>query len=127
MTAKRAIQRQSLPDVIASDLRERILSGDLAEGETIRQEALADEYDVDGESVAIELEPHDKAKLDYEVVMAGDLNPRKKTRRFRDGTRVVDSVTYGLVNVRTDGTNILCATLNEKKDKWEIEKFRSRF
>ncbi|WP_171103019.1 GntR family transcriptional regulator [Ruegeria sp. HKCCD7255] len=46
MKAKRAIQRQSLPDVIASDLRERILSGDLAEGETIRQEALADEYDV---------------------------------------------------------------------------------
>ncbi len=46
MGAKRAISRQSLPDVIASDLRERILSGDLAEGETIRQEALAEEYDV---------------------------------------------------------------------------------
>ncbi|KIC45696.1 GntR family transcriptional regulator [Ruegeria sp. ANG-S4] len=44
--AKRAIERQSLPDVIASDLRERILSGDLIEGETIRQEALAEDYDV---------------------------------------------------------------------------------
>ncbi|MDA7964029.1 GntR family transcriptional regulator, partial [Ruegeria sp.] len=41
-----AITRQSLPDVIANDLRDRILSGDLAEGETIRQEALAEEYDV---------------------------------------------------------------------------------
>ncbi|MGI9369745.1 MAG: GntR family transcriptional regulator [Ruegeria sp.] len=46
MAAKRAITRQSLPDVIASDVRERILSGELAEGETIRQEALAEEYDV---------------------------------------------------------------------------------
>ncbi len=46
MTARRAIVRQSLPEVIASDLRERILSGDLAEGETIRQEALAEDYDV---------------------------------------------------------------------------------
>ena len=46
MAAKRAIARQSLPDVIANDLRERILSGDLAEGETIRQESLAEEYDV---------------------------------------------------------------------------------
>ena len=43
---KRAITRQSLPDVITSDIRERILNGDLAEGVTIRQEALAEEYDV---------------------------------------------------------------------------------
>lgn len=46
MTRKRIISRKSLPDVIADDVRERILSGELAEGETIRQEALADEYDV---------------------------------------------------------------------------------
>ncbi|MCK0126232.1 GntR family transcriptional regulator [Gelidibacter sp. F2691] len=46
MTVKRKIARQSLPDVITNDLRERILSGDLAEGTVIRQEALADEYDV---------------------------------------------------------------------------------
>lgn len=46
MAGKRAIPRQSLPDVIANDLRERILSGNLAEGEAIRQEALADEYEV---------------------------------------------------------------------------------
>lgn len=46
MTGKRTISRQSLPDVIADDLRERILSGEMTEGETIRQEALAEEYDV---------------------------------------------------------------------------------
>ncbi|NRB15506.1 MAG: GntR family transcriptional regulator [Rhizobiales bacterium] len=46
MASKRIISRQSLPDVIADALRERILSGDMAEGETIRQEALATEYGV---------------------------------------------------------------------------------
>ncbi|MBO9447033.1 GntR family transcriptional regulator [Ruegeria sp. R14_0] len=46
MPRTRAIARQSLPDVITDDLRERILSGEMAEGETIRQEALAEEYDV---------------------------------------------------------------------------------
>ncbi len=46
LTAKRIIARQSLPDVIANDLRDRVLSGELAGGETIRQEALAEEYGV---------------------------------------------------------------------------------
>ena len=46
MVSPRAITRHSLPDVIAGDIRERILSGELAEGEAIRQEALAREYDV---------------------------------------------------------------------------------
>lgn len=46
MPPSRAISRQSLPETIASDLRERILSGELAEGEPIRQETLAEEYGV---------------------------------------------------------------------------------
>lgn len=46
MVGKRAISRKSLPDVIADDIRERILSGELAEGEAIRQESLAEDYDV---------------------------------------------------------------------------------
>ncbi|WP_428540066.1 GntR family transcriptional regulator [Profundibacter sp.] len=46
MAGKRIISRRSLPDVIADDIRERILSGEMAEGEIIRQEALAEEYDV---------------------------------------------------------------------------------
>ncbi len=46
MAGTRAISKKILPEVIADDVRERILSGELAEGETIRQEALAEEYDV---------------------------------------------------------------------------------
>ena len=46
MPTSRAISRQSLPETIVRDLRERILSGEMGEGEPIRQEALADEYGV---------------------------------------------------------------------------------
>lgn len=46
MPKGRAIVRQSLPDAIANDIRERILNGDLEEGTMIRQEALAEDYDV---------------------------------------------------------------------------------
>lgn len=41
--------------------------------------------------------------------------------------KVVDGIVYGLVNVRTDGNKILCATLNEGKSKWEVKRFTSRF
>ncbi|MDA5557701.1 GntR family transcriptional regulator [Shimia sp. MMG029] len=46
MSATRAVKKQSLPELITNDLRERILSGDLKEGEAIRQELLAEEYEV---------------------------------------------------------------------------------
>ena len=46
MVGKRTVNKQSLPEIIANDLRERILSGEMGEGEAIRQEALATEYDV---------------------------------------------------------------------------------
>ncbi len=77
--------------------------------------------------IEVELRPSDNAWMHYEVQKAGDLHPAKVKRYFRAGTRVVDRVTYGLVNVRTDGDKILCATLNEKKDQWEIATFESRF
>lgn len=46
MAGRRAVKKESLPEMIASDLRQRVLSGELAEGEAIRQELLAQEYDV---------------------------------------------------------------------------------
>jgi hypothetical protein len=41
--------------------------------------------------------------------------------------RVGDKFVYGLVNVRTDGSKILCAVLNEGNSSWEIKPFESRF
>jgi beta-lactamase superfamily II metal-dependent hydrolase len=67
-----------------------------------------------------------ETKIDYEVVKAGDLNPTKRSRTLAHRL-IVDGIVYGLVNVRTNGDRILCAVLNEKKNKWEYQSFESRF
>lgn len=41
--------------------------------------------------------------------------------------KVVKNLIYGLVNVRTDGKKILCATLDELSSDWKIKEFDSRF
>jgi hypothetical protein len=53
-----------------------------------------------------------------------------KTRRERvrlGNAMVVGGLIYGLINVRTDGKKILCATLDESNNRWRIKSFRSRF
>jgi hypothetical protein len=40
---------------------------------------------------------------------------------------VVGGLIYGLVNVRTNGRQILCATLDEQSAEWRIKSFDSRF
>lgn len=41
-----SIKRQSVPEAVAASLRDRILSGEFADGEQLRQEAIAAEYEV---------------------------------------------------------------------------------
>ena len=65
-------------------------------------------------------------KIDASVTKAGDLNPTTVTKSMA-GTYIVAGLIYGLVNVRTDGETILCATLNEKDATWQIKKVKSRF
>jgi beta-lactamase superfamily II metal-dependent hydrolase len=101
------------------------ISRSIAIGNLNRVRATID--DEEGSSIKVELERGSDTKFDYEVTTAGGLRPKKKTRGFDRRSKMVDSVTYGLVNVRTDGRKILCATLNENKHKWEIEEFESRF
>ena len=61
-----------------------------------------------------------KAKLQF--TSSGQV----RTRDFWQ-TMFVSGIVYGLVNVRTDGEKILCATMSETKREWEIETFMSRF
>lgn len=68
----------------------------------------------------------DKAEIEYKETKAGDRTPRTRTRKLGHSL-VVAGVIYGLVNVRTDGENILCAALNEKNYSWKIKKVKSRF
>jgi beta-lactamase superfamily II metal-dependent hydrolase len=60
------------------------------------------------------------------VTMAGDRNPRSQPRRMK-GACVVAGTVYGLVNVRTDGERILCATMNEAEHTWQVKSIQSRF
>jgi hypothetical protein len=64
--------------------------------------------------------------IDAKVTKAGDLNPTTVTRRFNN-TLIVAGLIYGLVNVRTDGTTLLCATLSEKDNTCQVKKLTSRF
>ena len=50
-------------------------------------------------------------------------NVRKRAWR----SRIMEKNHYGLVNVRTDGEMILCATLDETEKKWVTHSFPARF
>ncbi|HEX6848568.1 MAG TPA: MBL fold metallo-hydrolase [Chitinophagaceae bacterium] len=82
----------------------------------------------DPDKVAIEQQEfsEDKVNVFYKRTVSGALRPQKKEKTL-DQLKVVDGIVYGLVNVRTDGQRIICATLNEGKHKWEIKEFSSRF
>jgi beta-lactamase superfamily II metal-dependent hydrolase len=67
-----------------------------------------------------------KISIEASVTKPGDLNPSKLTRKL-DNTLIVAGLIYGLVNIRSDGETILCATLNEKDHSWQVRKFKSRF
>jgi beta-lactamase superfamily II metal-dependent hydrolase len=49
-----------------------------------------------------------------------------KTLALNDAL-VVAGLVYGLVNVRTDGEKILCATLSEKDQKWNLRKVEAQY
>ncbi|NUQ25448.1 MAG: hypothetical protein HUU34_15990 [Saprospiraceae bacterium] len=72
------------------------------------------------------LEPNTAIDVTYKETNAGDLKPSTKTKSFWD-KKIVGGIIYGLVNVRTDGKKILCATMSEKDGAWDIKTFTSRF
>jgi beta-lactamase superfamily II metal-dependent hydrolase len=67
-----------------------------------------------------------RVKVHYTEAKPGDLHPRKESRRLST-SNVVAGLIYGLVNVRTDGETILCATMNEGDGTWAVKSFESRF
>ena len=72
------------------------------------------------------LDENTQIDVTYKETNAGDLRPSTKTKSFWD-KKIVGGIIYGLVNVRTDGNKILCATLSEKNNDWDIKIFNSRF
>jgi beta-lactamase superfamily II metal-dependent hydrolase len=86
----------------------------------------AKDYETPLGNVDVHLENEFKTNISYTHTTSGGLNPTDKTKTM-NRLKVVDGIVYGLVNVRTDGNKILCATMNEGKSKWEIKTFYSRF
>ena len=68
-----------------------------------------------------------KSELEMKVTMSGDRNPRTVRRKLTDRSRALAGIVYGLVNVRTDGDKILCATMNEARHDWQVKTLSSRF
>lgn len=66
------------------------------------------------------------ARVHYRAVMPGDIQAREGFRALK-GCYVVGGLVYGLVNVRTDGRQILCAVRNEKNWTWDVKTFDARF
>ena len=64
--------------------------------------------------------------VEYLATKAGALKPTRGKRSLK-GCYVVGGIVYGLVNVRTDGTTILCATRNEADLSWKIKTLPARF
>ena len=68
----------------------------------------------------------EEVNIHFERRNSGALKGSKRIKKLSE-LKVIDGIVYGLVNVRTDGENIVCATLNEGKYKWDIKRFTSRF
>jgi hypothetical protein len=67
-----------------------------------------------------------RVRVHYTEAKPGDLHPKKASRRL-GSSYLVAGLIYGLVNVRTDGETILCATMNEGDGTWAVKTFESRF
>ncbi|MEM7529116.1 MAG: MBL fold metallo-hydrolase [Pseudomonadota bacterium] len=48
-------------------------------------------------------------------------------RRSLRGLRMMESNVYGLVNVRTDGERVMCASKRDSGNRWTIHTFKARF
>ena len=63
------------------------------------------------------------ANLDVPLGPVDKKNVSKRLWR----ARLMQKTHYGLVNVRTDGQTIMCATMDETEEKWIIHTFPARF
>ena len=63
--------------------------------------------------------------IQYGEAKPGSFRPKRGDRNLRN-SYVVAGVVYGLVNVRTNGTDVMCATMKESGDGWTVRSFAAR-
>ena len=77
-----------------------------------------------------EAQAHEEAKvtstLHYRESRPAFFTAKRATRRLK-GAYLATGVRYGLVNVRTDGNQIICATQREDGEGWTVRSFKARF
>lgn len=73
------------------------------------------------------LEVKGKALAGAKVTFPKKSGQEKAGWKTLDRALVLSGLVYGLVNVRTDGEKILCATMNESDQSWQIKTLKSRF
>ncbi|GAB5373839.1 MAG: hypothetical protein AcusKO_03010 [Acuticoccus sp.] len=99
--------------------------------ETARSVSLGDPTkltvrEADGSTSSVTGTRLEESLIDFVERKPGALRPKRKTRPL-GRTYVVAGQVYGLVNVRTDGQKILCATMNEGNGTWQVKSFAARF
>ena len=67
-----------------------------------------------------------RARVHYKEAAPGRFRRKREDRSFWKSS-LVTGVVYGLVNVRTDGSKIMCATMREEGGGWTIRTFDARF
>ena len=65
-------------------------------------------------------------KAVYSMTVANGPVSARYQRQSLWRSRILDKNHYGLVNVRTDGELVMCATMDETEDDWIIHSFRAR-
>ncbi len=102
-----------------------IYSTELARSVRIGHPTQLDYKDADGEET-LEGDAFKAGRIHYTESKPGSLRPSSGERTMGK-TSIVSGLIYGLVNVRTDGEKILCATLDEADRRWRVETTKSRF
>jgi hypothetical protein len=67
-----------------------------------------------------------RSRVHYKEAAPGRFRRKRGDRSFWK-SYVLTGVVYGLVNVRTDGNKIMCATMREGGGGWTIRTFDARF
>lgn len=83
------------------------------------------DYESDAGEATLEGEAFEQSRVHFTETKPGGF-PSSRSRSM-GATSIVAGLIYGLVNVRTDGRQILCATLDERNYDWRIAKLQSRF
>jgi beta-lactamase superfamily II metal-dependent hydrolase len=68
-----------------------------------------------------------KTRVDFNLTVSQGPVSSENVRVRAWRSRIMEKNHYGLVNVRTDGETILCATLDETEQKWVTHSFPARF